>query len=79
VQEQATQCATPQQSGGLLLGQQTQQQDGEELDNPDQRIASDAAELCDSLAALAKVAAAAPFKLLYYRWDDVMSTTNHHL
>lgn len=36
-------------------------------DNPDQRIASDAAALCEDLAEVAKVAAAAPFKLLYYR------------
>lgn len=38
-------------------------------DNPDQRIASDAAALCDDLSEVAKVAAAAPFKLLYYRRD----------
>lgn len=37
-------------------------------DNPDQRIASDAAALCEDLAEVAKVAAAAPFKLLYYSW-----------
>ena len=37
------------------------------VDNPDQRIASDAAALCDCLADLARVVAAAPFKILYYR------------
>ena len=37
-------------------------------DNPDQRIAADAAALCDCLSAVVRVAAAAPFKLLYYRW-----------
>lgn len=37
------------------------------VDNPDQRIAADAAELCECLSAVVRVAAAAPFKLLYYR------------
>ena len=37
------------------------------MDNPDQRIAADAGELCESLARVAKVATACPFKTLYYR------------
>ena len=56
---------------GDCKGQQQgdgQQRGGGALDNPDQRIASDAAELCESLSVVARVAAAAPFKLLYYRW-----------
>jgi ABC-type uncharacterized transport system fused permease/ATPase subunit len=36
------------------------------LDNPDQRIAHDAGELCDVLGAITKVAVAAPFKICYY-------------
>ncbi|PSC73387.1 ATP-binding cassette sub-family D member 4 [Micractinium conductrix] len=55
--------------------QQQQQQQGRQAgdtgvpaDNPDQRIAADAAALCDCLSAVVRVAAAAPFKLLYYSW-----------
>ncbi|KAL4434207.1 hypothetical protein ABPG75_000648 [Micractinium tetrahymenae] len=47
--------------------QRQRQQSQGAADNPDQRIAADAAALCDDLAEVAKVAAAAPFKLLYYR------------
>lgn len=65
------------------LGQQQhgeegdEQEEGSSVDNADQRIASDAAELCECLAAVARVAAAAPFKLLYYRQgqrDEVVVT-----
>lgn len=38
------------------------------VDNPDQRMTADTAALCDSLAAVVAVAAAAPFKLGYYSW-----------
>ncbi|KAL4860116.1 ATP-binding cassette sub-family D member 4 [Chlorella vulgaris] len=53
------------------LGQQQHGEEGDEeeegsrVDNADQRIASDAAELCECLAAVSRVAAAAPFKLLW--------------
>ena len=65
-----------------LVGQEEQQQQQQQaeceqqqpeerqqaLDNPDQRIAADASALCESLSVVARVAAAAPFKLFYYRW-----------
>ena len=39
------------------------------IDNPDQRIASDAARWAEQLGALAPVFAAAPLKVLFYtRW-----------
>eukprot|EP00887_Chlorella_sp_A99_P000802 scaffold5.g802.t1 len=38
------------------------------VDNPDQRMTADTAALCDALAGVAGVAAAAPFKLCYYSW-----------
>jgi hypothetical protein len=37
-------------------------------DSPDQRLTADVAALCDTLAATARVAAAAPFKLSYFSW-----------
>lgn len=58
----AQQHDVPQQEGMRQEGMRQ----GSQVDNPDQRIAADAAELCEALSALTKVAAAAPFKLLYY-------------
>jgi ABC-type uncharacterized transport system fused permease/ATPase subunit len=44
-----------------------QRQQAQHVDNADQRIAADASELCECLAAVAQVATAVPFKVLYYR------------
>ncbi|KAG7667755.1 putative Lysosomal cobalamin transporter ABCD4 [Nannochloris sp. 'desiccata'] len=38
------------------------------IDNPDQRITAETATLCDSLASAARLAAGAPFRVLYYSY-----------
>lgn len=67
-QEQKVEVGLPGQQDQQQQGKQEGEQGGSKaVDNPDQRIAADAAELCECLSAVARVAAAAPFKLLYYR------------
>ena len=62
---------------GQEQAEEEQQQPQEVLDNPDQRIAADAAALCESLSVVARVAAAAPFKLCYYRWGGPGAAQRH--
>jgi ABC-type uncharacterized transport system fused permease/ATPase subunit len=38
------------------------------IDNPDQRITAETATLCDALASAARLAAGAPFRVLYYSY-----------
>lgn len=68
--QEAHQDGHQQQDAGNKQRQSGQGQ--QQVDNPDQRIASDAGELCECLSAVARVAAAAPFKLLYYRCGALM-------